>query len=73
MKTISTKDFSSLINVSPHLIYKLVKEHDLDVIPQGNRNALPPETVRNILELSSKSHSVHVFNKNRIMSKFKAT
>lgn len=51
MTTISTKDFSSLINVSPHLIYKLIKEHDLPVIPLGNKNALPPETVRRILEL----------------------
>lgn len=51
MKTISTKDFSSLINVSPHLIYKLIKEHDLPVVPLGNKNALPPETVRRILEL----------------------
>ena len=53
MTTISTKDFSSLINVSPHLIYKLIKEHDLPVIPLGNKNALPPETVRRILELRS--------------------
>lgn len=51
MKTISTKDFSSLINVSPHLIYKLIKEHDLPVVPLGNKNALPPETVRRIFEL----------------------
>lgn len=51
MKTISTKDFSSLINVSPHLIYKLIKEYDLPVVPLGNKNALPPETVRRILEL----------------------
>lgn len=51
MKTISTKDFSSLINVSAHLIYKLIKEHDLPVVPLGNKNALPPETVRRILEL----------------------
>lgn len=51
MKTISTKDFSSLISVSPHLIYKLIKENNLPVIPVGNKNALPPETVRKILEL----------------------
>jgi len=51
MKSISTKDFSSLINVSPHLIYKIIKEHNLPVVPIGNRNALPPETVRRILEL----------------------
>lgn len=51
MKTISTKDFSSLINVSPHLIYKIIKEYNLPVIPVGNKNALPPETVRKILEL----------------------
>lgn len=51
MKTISTKDFASLINISPHSIYKLIKEHNLPVIPQGNKNALPPETVRRILEI----------------------
>ena len=51
MKTISAKDFSTLINVSPHLIYKLVKEHKLPVVPQGNKKALPPESVRSILEL----------------------
>jgi chromosome partitioning protein len=51
MKTISTKDFSSLINVSPHSIYKLIKENNLPVVPLGNKNALPPETVRKILEL----------------------
>jgi len=50
MKTISAKDFSSLINVSPHLIYKLIKEHNLPVIPVGNKKALPPESVRTILE-----------------------
>lgn len=51
MKTISAKDFSSLINVSPHLIYKIIKEHNLPVVPLGNKNALPPESVREILEL----------------------
>jgi len=51
MKTISAKDFSSLINVSPHLIYKLIKENDLPVVPLGNKKALPPESVRRILEL----------------------
>ena len=51
MKTINTKDFSSLINVSPHVIYKLLKEYNLPVVPLGNKNALPPETVRRILEL----------------------
>ena len=51
MKTISTKDFSSLINVSPHLIYKIIKEHSLPVVPVGNKNALPPDTVRKILEI----------------------
>lgn len=51
MKTISTKDFSALINVSPHLIYKLIKEHSLPVVPVGNKNALPPETVRRLLEI----------------------
>lgn len=51
MKTISTKDFSALINVSPHLIYKLIKEHNLPIVPQGNKNALPPETVRRLLSL----------------------
>lgn len=50
IKTISTKDFSSLINVSPHLIYKLIKEHDLPVVPLGNKNSLPPDTIRRILE-----------------------
>lgn len=51
MKTITTKDFSSLINVSAHLIYKLIKENNLPVVPQGNKNALPAETIRKILEL----------------------
>ena len=51
MKTISAKDFSSLISVSPHLIYKIIKEHNLAVVPLGNKNALPPESIRKILEL----------------------
>lgn len=51
MKIISAKDFSSIINVSPHLIYKLVKENNLPVVPQGNKKSLPPETVRKILEM----------------------
>lgn len=51
MKTIGAKDFSSIINVSPHLIYKIIKEHDIPVIPLGNKNALPPESVRTILQL----------------------
>lgn len=67
MKTISTKDFSSLINVSPHLIYKLIKEHDLPVIPVGNKNALPPETVKRIFELrgfkfKNEHNSPHIIN-----------
>ena len=49
MKTISAKDFSSLIKVSPHLIYKLIKEHDLKIIPLGNKKSLPPESVREIM------------------------
>lgn len=49
MKTISAKDFSSLINVSPHLIYKLIKEHNLPVVPLGNKKSLPPETAKAIL------------------------
>lgn len=51
MKTISAKDFSSLINVSPHLIYKLIKENNLTVVPQGNKKSIPPESARKILEL----------------------
>lgn len=69
MKTTSTKDFSSLINVSPHLIYKLIKEHNLPVVPLGNKNALPPETVRKLLEIrgfnfkknSNKTSVINVF------------
>lgn len=67
MTTISTKDFSSLINVSPHLIYKLIKEYDLPVVPLGNKNALPPNTVRRILELrgfkfKSEENSPYIIN-----------
>jgi len=69
MKTISTKDFSSLIGVSPHLIYKIIKERRLPVIPVGNKKALPPETVREILELrgypfkreDERPHIINVF------------
>ena len=69
MKTISAKDFSSLISVSPHLIYKLIKEYELPVVPLGNKNALPPESVRKILELrgfkfkksNSEPHIINVF------------
>lgn len=51
MQTISAKDLSSLINVSPHLIYKLIKENSLPVVPEGNKKSLPPQSVRRILEL----------------------
>lgn len=69
MKTISAKDFSTLINVSPHLIYKLVKENNLTVIPQGNKKSLPPESARKILELrgfdfrrqNKEPHIINVF------------
>ena len=66
MKTISVKDFSSLINVSPHLIYKLIKENGLSVVPEGNKKSLPPESVRAILsargfEFKNKK-SPHVIN-----------
>lgn len=60
MKTISTKDFSSLINVSPHLIYKIIKEHALPVVPVGNKNALPPDTVRRILEIRGYTFKRHI-------------
>jgi chromosome partitioning protein len=68
MKTISTKDFSSLINVSPHVIYKLVKEYNLNVVPQGNRNALPPETIKRILELRGFKYNFN--NKPRVINVF---
>lgn len=69
MKTISAKDFSSLINVSPHLIYKLIKEHSLPIVPVGNTKALPPASVRRILELrgfkfrknNKQPHVINVF------------
>ncbi|WP_131784102.1 ParA family protein [Legionella gresilensis] len=51
MKTISARDFSAIINVSPHLIYKLIKDNDLEVIPIANRKVLPASTAREILEL----------------------
>jgi chromosome partitioning protein len=51
MKTISARDFSSILNVSPHLVYKLIKENDLKVIPVGNKKVLPSDTVRELIEL----------------------
>lgn len=51
MKTIRVRDFSSILNVSPHLIYKLIREHDLPSIPVGNKKVLPPATARELMEL----------------------
>ncbi len=48
--TISVKDLSALINVSTHLIYKYLKDFDLEYIAKGNKKTLPPETVRFIME-----------------------
>lgn len=47
--SISVKDFSKIIGVSTHLIYKLINDNNLNYIAQGNRKTLPPETVRKIL------------------------
>ena len=66
MKTISVKDFSSMINVSPHLVYKTIKENDLPVVPEGNKKSLPPETVRWILSSRGfdfkRKKSPHIIN-----------
>lgn len=45
-----TKDLAEILNVSTHLIYKIVKEHDLKCTAIRNMKLLPPETVRYILE-----------------------
>lgn len=68
MKTISAKDFSALINVSPHLIYKLIKEKNLPVVPVGNKKSLPPETVKAIL--SSRGYDFRTGNSPRIINVF---
>lgn len=48
--TLGIKDFSTLIGVSTHLIYKIIKEQNLNVVAQGNRKTLPPATVKTIME-----------------------
>jgi chromosome partitioning protein len=48
--TLGIKDFSTLIGVSTHLIYKLIKELDVEYFSQGNRKTLPPASVRKIME-----------------------
>lgn len=47
--SISVKDLSSVLGISTHLIYKIVNDNNYDVIIQGNRKNLPPETVRKII------------------------
>lgn len=45
------KDLSSILGVSTHLLYKIVKENSIDSISEGNKKVLPPSSVRKIMEL----------------------
>lgn len=68
MKTMSAKDLSSLLDLSSHSIYKIVKDKNLEVIPLGNRRALPPQTVRSILE--SRGFEMKQESKPRVINVF---
>lgn len=48
--TLRIKDFSALLGVSTHLIYKIIKELNLEFQAQGNMKTLPPHSVRTIME-----------------------
>lgn len=68
VKTMSAKDLSSLLDISSHSIYKIVKDKSLDVIPLGNRKVLPPKTVRRILE--SRGFNMKPNNQPRVINVF---
>lgn len=55
--TMSVKDFSTLIGISNHSIYKIIKEKKLETIAQGNRKVLPPSTIKEILTLRGYKYS----------------
>lgn len=45
------KDLSSILGVSTHLLYKILKENSIYSISEGNKKVLPPSSVRTIMEL----------------------
>lgn len=55
--TIKIKDLSSILDVSTHLIYKIVKENSIEFISEGNKKVLPPASVRMIMELRGFNYS----------------
>lgn len=50
-KTLSVKDLSNMIGISTHIIYRMINEHDLPIIQNGNRKELTPTAVLEILKL----------------------
>lgn len=49
-RTLRVKDVSSILNISTHTLYRIIKENDIPVIVYGNRKLLPPNSVRKIFE-----------------------
>ena len=53
------KDLSSILGVSTHLLYKIVKENSIESISEGNKKVLPPSSVRKIMELRGFRYSAN--------------
>ncbi len=51
------KDISSILGVSTHLLYKIIKENSIECIAESNKKVLPPSSVRQIMELRGFQYS----------------
>ena len=49
-RTFRAKEIASILKISVHTLYKIIKQDNIPVIQQGNRKLLPSESIRKIFE-----------------------
>ena len=50
-RALRARDVASIAKISIHTLYKVIKDHSIGVIQQGNKKLLPPDSVRKVLEV----------------------
>lgn len=49
-RTFRAKDIASILKISVHTLYKIIKQDNIPVIQHGNRKLLPSDSIRKIFE-----------------------
>ena len=49
-RTFRAKEIASILKISVHTLYKIIKQDNIPVIQQGNRKLLPSDSIRKIFE-----------------------